>query len=376
MSLFFWPYQFEMIPTETISTIYESFLNAEESQKKSGAYYTPYFFAEMVWDFALEHTAENLSEVTLLDPACGSGIFLVIAFNRMAQSYRAYNPDAEFQERADHLLSLLKNKIYGVDINPTACKITCFSLYLALLGQLETQEVTVLRATGWKLPSINIHPSDFFAWEGPFKFDWIIGNPPWVSRKKPSKAVSSWMDKKGDQLALQKSECKTVFFPQQQLAHLFMWKVLDHLHPQGAGCLVLDSGVFLNHTSEFQHHWLQAANVSKVLQVCDWSHLLFHNAKAPACVVCFDKRDIRHKQITYIAPQFNRRDPRAGVINIDARDIKSMRRSQLLEMAEQGQANLYWKKRMRGTSRDQELLEFLMDLPMLSATPALNRSFL
>ncbi len=55
-----------------------------------------------------------------------------------------------------------------------------------------------------------------------------------------------------------------------------------------------------------------------------------------------------------------------GVVHIDARDIKSLRRQQLQAMADQGQANLYWKKRMRGTSRDQEVLDFLLGLPKLA----------
>lgn len=55
-SLGFWPYDFKMIPVETISAIYEDFLTTEdpEKQRKHGAFYTPRFLAEMVVEVAIQ----------------------------------------------------------------------------------------------------------------------------------------------------------------------------------------------------------------------------------------------------------------------------------------------------------------------------------
>jgi N-6 DNA Methylase len=82
----FWPYDFSIIPVETISAIYEHFLKAgdEEEKKASGAFYTPRFLAELVLDVTLEGV-RSLLDKRFLDPACGSGIFLVGLFNRMAE---------------------------------------------------------------------------------------------------------------------------------------------------------------------------------------------------------------------------------------------------------------------------------------------------
>jgi N-6 DNA Methylase len=68
----FWPYDFGAIPIETISAIYERFLKA--SDKKTGAFYTPRFLAELVLDMGLAERS-SLLKVRCLDPACGSGIF-------------------------------------------------------------------------------------------------------------------------------------------------------------------------------------------------------------------------------------------------------------------------------------------------------------
>lgn len=77
LSLGFWVYDFSVIPIETISGIYERFLEAEDLNQKrgSGTYYTPRFLAEIVLDVALEKFT-SLLDKRFLDPACGSGIFL------------------------------------------------------------------------------------------------------------------------------------------------------------------------------------------------------------------------------------------------------------------------------------------------------------
>ena len=97
-TLGFWAYDFQLIPVETISAIYENFLEKEGEREKreSGAYYTPRFLAEMTLDIALEG-ATSLAEKRFLDPSCGSGIFLVLLFNRLAAQWAAANPDGNFK---------------------------------------------------------------------------------------------------------------------------------------------------------------------------------------------------------------------------------------------------------------------------------------
>ncbi len=72
----FWPYDFSIIPIETISAIYEHFLKEEDPQgkRKSGAFYTPRFLAEVILDIAMEDVG-SLLDKRFLDPACGSGHF-------------------------------------------------------------------------------------------------------------------------------------------------------------------------------------------------------------------------------------------------------------------------------------------------------------
>ena len=119
------PYKFDKIPIQLISHVYEAFLsNARKGNK--GIYYTPTFVVK----FMLAHTVQpKLSEkkkLTVLDPACGSGAFLVEAFKEIVKANQA---EYDYERK----VSILKNQIWGIDIDKQALQIATFSLYLALL---------------------------------------------------------------------------------------------------------------------------------------------------------------------------------------------------------------------------------------------------
>jgi hypothetical protein len=190
----FWPYDFGYVPIETISAIYERFLKASDEQV--GAFYTPRFLAEVVLDTALEKIPTLLGK-QFLDPACGSGIFLVGLFNRIAEEWKQANPAARNDTKARELMRLLQDSLFGVDVNETACRITAFSLYLAYLDQLSPRDIRQLQERGRALPCLvaagdqtsadaatgNILRADFFSENEPIPKDvaLVVGNPPWGS---------------------------------------------------------------------------------------------------------------------------------------------------------------------------------------------------
>ncbi len=159
--LAFWPYDFSFIPIETISAIYEHFLKAggEEQKKEAGAFYTPRFLAEFVLDVALEGET-SLLDKRFLDPACGSGIFLVGLFNRLAQEWKLKNPGARYDSQANGLMDILRTNLYGVDSNRSACQITAFSLYLAFLDQLSPPDIQKLLGKWDRLPYLISVPGE------------------------------------------------------------------------------------------------------------------------------------------------------------------------------------------------------------------------
>lgn len=126
--LFLWAYDFAIVPIALISSIYEEFYHRETRDDK-GTHYTPVALTDYVLSQVL--TADRLAaDPRILDPACGSGIFLVEAFRRIVR-YRAQRAGAPLSATA--LREILRRQIVGIEINGEAARVAAFSLYLALL---------------------------------------------------------------------------------------------------------------------------------------------------------------------------------------------------------------------------------------------------
>ena len=125
----FFPYQFDVIPVELISLIYEQFAqeppSASTADPERDVYYTRMSLVSLVMD---EITAELSGRETILDPTCGSGIFLVEALRRLV---RLRSSGAEVNR--DVIRSTLYGQVYGVDISESAVRVAAFSLYLPSL---------------------------------------------------------------------------------------------------------------------------------------------------------------------------------------------------------------------------------------------------
>ena len=197
-------YNFSHIPIETLSCVYEQFLHdaKEESGssrgKSLGAYYTPLPLADYVLS-ELERRRPLKPGMKVLDPACGSGAFLVQCYRRLIEKQRRLEGR---DLKKTELRELLTSHIFGIDRDDDACRIAELSLILTLLDYVEPPD---LEDTTFKLPCLRgqniIGPStdvdgksgnaDFFDESGQVyeflsknRFDWIVGNPPWSEVKK------------------------------------------------------------------------------------------------------------------------------------------------------------------------------------------------
>lgn len=370
----FWAYDFEMIPIETISAIYEHFLKAEdpEGKKKAGAFYTPRFLAEVTLDIALEGI-DSLLDKRFLDPACGSGIFLVGLFNRLAEEWKRQNPTARYDRRATALITILRDNIAGVDVNPTACKIAAFSLYLALLDQLSPPDIQELQRKGKMLPRLvrttddpttnatTLHCGDFFAENAQVPADTavVIGNPPWASLTGPENTAEAWC------------ASRSLPVPNRQLATAFVWKGALHQQPGGRVCFVLPHGVLFNHQRkaiDFQRAWLERHAVDVVLNLADMRFNLFEAAVGPALIVRYrkDPPSVRDHRIKYLVPKTSWAISQAELVSVVPEDRTEVRLADILPDLRKSHASREWKERFWGTPRDWKLLDRLSELPRLS----------
>ncbi|MGV9533963.1 Eco57I restriction-modification methylase domain-containing protein [Streptosporangium sandarakinum] len=153
---------FQHLGAEELGSVYESLLElvphpepavpafelrtvAGNDRKTTGSYYTPSSLIESLLDTALDPVieeyaasgvAEDLLKITVCDPACGSGHFLVAAARRIAKRYAALEtgetepvPSAV----AEAMRKVVGRCVYGVDINPLAAELAKVSLWIESL---------------------------------------------------------------------------------------------------------------------------------------------------------------------------------------------------------------------------------------------------
>ena len=368
----FWPYDFGIIPIETISAIYERFLQADDQD--DGAFYTPRFLADSVLEIALEGMP-SVSGKRFLDPACGSGIFLVGLFNRIAEEWKRDNPRARNDRKATELMQLLRGSIFGADINPTACRITAFSLYLAYLDQLSPRDIQALQEKGQALPRLivsqenerhfvreggNISCGDFFSDDSrvPKDMSMVIGNPPWRGRASADTPAGRWCS----------SNHKVI--PNKQIACAFIWKAADHVQCGGRICFVLPYGTLFNHgpkAVEFQKSWLSTHTIERVLNLGDFRYFLFEEAKHPAVVVRYNesKPASTAHRIDYWAPKTDWTVAQAEIISVSPLDRTSVSLGAVLKDLDSPDAPQIWTQRLWATPRDLRFLDRLSLYPRL-----------
>lgn len=271
-------YSFNHIPVELISRLYEEFIIKEnkgrklktagddsQKAKNDGVAYTPSHLVKLLVNEAmpLNEVPNNLSDFKVLDPACGSAIFLVVAFKRLVQWWRQKN-DYEKPKLKD--LKQLLNAVYGVDKDHNAVQISIFSLCIALCDKLSPKEI-------WndlkfdKLEGTQIFYKDFFDWKREIpkelRFDVIIGNPPFV-RGGLNKSQKTW----------EIDESVIVEIPQNQIALKFLSESFSILKEKGHSCLIVKSLPLLYSSSDASLKYLEALTLYyHVNQIFDFTPL-------------------------------------------------------------------------------------------------------
>jgi hypothetical protein len=316
-SLFFFAYRFDIIPIELISSIYELFYSLERKKKHDeGSYYTP----SALVDFVLSQTlTDDLLEKRLrvMDPACGSGIFLVEAFRRIVR-HRIAKKRAPLTPK--ELREVLRTQIAGADINPEAIRVAAFSLYLAMLHYLEPPDILRHRLpclTYGARPKTDPNKHfDILVAEDVFRIeetvsdeavrkrflsactDVVVGNPPWGAppANEPEEIRSdggiSWCKGRGLSVG------------DKERSQTFIHRTLDLLRDGGRAGLLVSTGVlFKRHpnTKLFRRQWLQKVTLGTVVNFAAVRDAFFRSTGnggelqsegsiAPFAAVVFEKR--------------------------------------------------------------------------------------
>lgn len=350
-----WGYDFRYIPIELVSAVYDRFLGEQEEERRElGAYYTPMFLADTVASQAWEMLPASAKGGRFLDPACGSGVFLVRSFQRLCEHWRATHSTRTIPWKT--LVSLL-DQVHGWDVNGGAVRVAVFSLYVALLEEVSPPNIRKLVDRGKLLPDLwekTIRCRDFFE-VPPEKrgFEVILGNPPWTSRRGINRSSVRW--------------CEAAGFPMpgREDAWAFVWKALAHVAPGGLIAFLLPAMGFLhNHaksTVEARVTFFKKSRVRRVINFADLRFQLFEKAHRPAALIVFaplDEGDFPYR-FDYWTPKADLNLRLKRVITLSATDKGS------LSVASVVKHELIFKQRLWMREPEAKLFSHLWSLPKL-----------
>jgi hypothetical protein len=130
-------FNFAHIPIGVLSQVYETFSRQwdEEHSDVTSVYYTPRHIAKLLVDEAFAGL-ENAAEAVILDPACGAGVFLVLAFRQLVRKYWEKNgsrPDKRAIQR------ILYKQLRGFEVSESALRLSALALYISAIEVNGTQ---------------------------------------------------------------------------------------------------------------------------------------------------------------------------------------------------------------------------------------------
>jgi len=280
---FFEIFDFSIIPVEVISGIYESLID-EEKRKLDSAVYTPSFLVDYVLkDTVDEFLKENKpDDCTVFEVAVGSGIFLVQSLRRIIEKEIELNGNYDNRAFAEKIKGFAENNLYGIDINEQALKVTCFSVYIALLDYLEPADINV-----YPFPELigkNLFEANFFNTEHQFneiinriKPKFVLGNPPWKS-KKDDLIHTKWLYENK----------KTV--GRFEIAQSFLLRTKDFMYDETKSALILTSTMFYNvskTTRKFKSEILRTYCIDKFFDLSPVKQSLFETQESPTSIIFF-----------------------------------------------------------------------------------------
>jgi len=349
------PYEFSVLPADILGHIYEQFLgkvirltpahravveDKPEVKKAGGVYYTPTYIV----DYIVKHTVGKLLEgktpqqvrtLYVLDPACGSGSFLLGAYQRLLdwhlEWYSEHNPEKHAKGRSPRIFHgpggdwrlttaerkrILTNNIYGVDIDPQAVEVTKLSLLLKVLEgeNAETLGKSLRLFHERALPDLadnikcgnSLIGPDFyegkqlslidkeeryrinaFDWNAEFPeimsaggFDAVIGNPPYIFTRDQGI---------GEDEKRYYYDCYSHQSAQLNTFALFLERSLSILHPSGLSGFITPNNWLTIQTFAPLRQFV--AQSSKLIRVVNILERVFSSANVDTAITIIEKGD-------------------------------------------------------------------------------------
>lgn len=359
-------YEFSVMPVEIIGNAYEQFLGKviritpsrgvkieekPEVRKAGGVFYTPQYIVEYIVKNTVGKlidgkTPKDIEKIKIVDPACGSGSFLIGAYHYLLDFHLDYyyneqkrltktleNTNIALKEKNQAIKDkgllpltpdgklttkikkqILVNNIFGVDLDANAVEVTKLSLLLKCMeGETEASIKTItLNLNDRVLPNLDSNikdgnsliDTDFydskmdlgyerkikpFSWKKGFSeifkqggFDAVIGNPPYVRQELLDNTQKQYFENKYN-----------VYHGVADLYSYFFEKGIDLLRENGLfGIIVANKWMRANY-GEPLRKWLKNQNIKEIIDFGDLP--VFQDITTYPCIIIAGKGKVEKK---------------------------------------------------------------------------------
>jgi hypothetical protein len=341
---------FAHIPIGVLSQVYENFSKIWDSQQRelTSAYYTPKNIARYLVDDAFEGIAEK-KDAQILDPSCGAGIFLVLAFRKLVAARWEHDrkrPDTKT------IQEILYHQICGFDVSESALRLAALSLYITAIElngtprppkslkfpkplqdvvlynhrRLEEKEIKEF-VLGSLRPDISTEFNN--------RFDMIIGNPPWSRLKGDNTEftrLTRWILEErglGD-------ISKTYKNPDNNPDLPFLWRSVQWAKPDGIIAMALPGRIFLKQTDPGIKAFTAILRGVEITGILNGSNLSDSNAVWPGMnqpfMLFFARNRIPsdNHQFYFVTPHYEKRLNNKGRLRIDYQSAQPVSSSDVI----------------------------------------------
>jgi hypothetical protein len=373
---------FAHIPIGVLSQVYENFSRVWDSQQteQTSAYYTPKNIARYLVDDAFEGVTDK-KDARILDPSCGAGIFLVLAFRKLVAArweHDGKRPDTKT------IQSILYNQLCGFDVSESALRLAALSLYITAielngtprppksLKFPEPLQGIVLHnhrrseeqvSKGFVLGSLRSDLSKEF--NG--RFDMIIGNPPWSrlkGDKEKNKALNVAFTKLTRQILTDRGLediAQTYSNPDNNPDLPFLWSSTQWAKPGGIIAMVLPGRIFLKQSGPGTRAFnaiLQGLEITGILNGSNLSDSAVWPGMSQPFMLFFARNcvPVANHHFHFVTPYFERRLNDKGRLRIDYQSAQPVAATEAVKNSR------LLKTLALGTALDVELVRKLDDL--------------
>ena len=361
----FWRYDFEVIPIELISSIYERFVYAGNSDlaKDRGTHYTPVNLVDLVYSQVFDDALfkEPLGDrPKVLDLSCGSGVFLVEAFRRLVARRMAAG------EKLNRTLvrNVLANQLYGVDLEESAIEIAAFSLCLTAFELDPSPDSYDQLKFRHSLKGRNLFVSDAFddetfAKQDVFRekqFSIVVGNPPWT---KPKGKRSKSQQTSRSHIEYCEAQDPPIELPfRSPPDQPFLWRACDFAEENARLAMIIGAKDFFSHEEQSLKAKKQLLMSIQPRVLLNLSALhdkkLFPSAKQPAIIyVAANASSGSNSKVTFASVERSESFVNHGVVELHVEKVHKLTIRKLA-----GESNLM-KVAAYGTPKDYSIIQSL-----------------